>query len=510
MLAAKFSGAILALSLLYVAPAALPQDSTRETANRRTSLADVILSTERFYPTIQAARARIEQTQGDLLSATGAFDPRIDGGLSSRLSGFYDGTSGSTGFYQSLPFLGAEVFSEYSLSGGNFSVYEDELVTANYGEARLGFAISLLRDRDIDDERFEVLKAELETDIAGLGLEFEKIAIFQEAYIAYARWLISARLLEDFQVLLDVAVTRGEGLQRQVDAGDAAEILLIENEQAILQREGLVVDARRQAEVAAENLSLFLRNEQGLPLYPVYDDSLEVPVDEEAFLNLPVPQLVNLALANRPDIAAARVVQEQLQLEIQLAENLAKPQLDLKFYSANDFGAGSDSLQGIDNRVELSFSIPLQTRTARGRRASATARLVEVGHDLRLLIDQAERDMRASLVNLRATSELKEVALRELEVAQALADAEARRFEAGTSDFFLLNVRERMLAEAELRRWEADLNHQIALANYYGISMNLPIIDEILNRGMGSDPGTDQETESEAESDAQPDATPDP
>ena len=43
MLAAKFSGAILALSLLYVAPAALPQDSTRETANRRTSLADVIL-----------------------------------------------------------------------------------------------------------------------------------------------------------------------------------------------------------------------------------------------------------------------------------------------------------------------------------------------------------------------------------------------------------------------------------------------------------------------------------
>lgn len=472
---------VIALLLLAMCKFALAQDS-RATADRRTSLADVIRSTERFYPTIQAARARIQETQGDLLSANGAFDPRIDGAVSSRLSGFYNGTSGNTGFYQSLPFLGAEVFSEYSLSNGNFPVYEDELVTANAGEARLGFAVSLLRDRDIDDERFEILKAELQTDIAGLDLEFEKIAIFQDAYIAYARWLISARLLESYQDLLNIAVVRGEALERQVEAGDVAEILLIENEQAILQREGLVVDARRQAEVAAEGLSLFLRGEDGMPTYPAYDVDLEIPVDEEIFLDQPVSQLVNLALANRPDIAAARVVQEQLQLEIQLAENLAKPQLDLKFYSANDFGSGSDSLQGIDNRVELSFSVPLQTRTARGRRASANARLVEVGHDLRLLLDQAERDMRSSLVNLRATSELKDVALRELEVAQALADAEARRFEAGTSDYFLLNVRERMLGEAQLKRWQAELNHHIALANYYGISMNLPVIDEILEQ----------------------------
>jgi outer membrane protein TolC len=481
MFTVKRSTVVVALLLLAMCTSALAQD-TRATASTSTSLADVIRSTEQFYPSIQAARARIQETQGELLSANGAFDPRIDGAVSSRLSGFYNGTSGNTGLYQSLPFMGAEVFTEYSLSNGNFPVYEDELVTADAGEARLGFAVSLLRDREIDDERFEILKAELETDIAGLDLEFEKIAIYQDAYIAYARWLISARLLEAYQELLNVAVVRGEALERQVEAGDAAEILLIENEQAILQREGLVVDARRQAEVAAEGLSLFLRSSTGLPTYPVYDGELEIPVDEETFLDQPVSQLVNLALANRPDIAAARVVQEQLQLEIRLAENLAKPQLDLKFYSANDFGAGSNSLQGIDNRVELSFSVPLQTRTARGRRASANARLIEVGHDLRLLIDEAERDMRSSLVNLRATSELKDVALRELEVAQALADAEARRFEAGTSDYFLLNVRERMLGEAQLRRWQAELNHQVALANYYGISMNLPVIDEILEQ----------------------------
>ena len=74
---------------------------------------------------------------------------------------------------------------------------------------------------------------------------------------------------------------------------------------------------------------------------------------------------------------------------------------------------------------DISFSIPLAIRTARGRAASADARITGVGYELRLLIDEAKRDLRLSLVNLRATTELKEVALRELAVAQRLAEAVA-------------------------------------------------------------------------------------
>ena len=79
---------------------------------------------------------------------------------------------------------------------------------------------------------------------------------------------------------------------------------------------------------------------------------------------------------------------------------------------------------------------------------------------------------------MRATIELKEVALRELTVAQRLAEAELRRFEAGTSDYLLLNVRERSLGEAQKKRWQAELNHQVALANYYGVSMGRKMLWE--------------------------------
>ncbi len=453
----------------------------RTTALEPTKLIDVLNSAREFYPSIQSAQQRIRETEADSLSALGSFDSRLDGGISSRIDSYYDGNSAGAGLYKNLPFMGAEVFSEYSRSNGSFPIYEDSLITADDGKIKLGFALSLLRDREIDDPRFGVLKAQLETNIAEFNLQTQELSIFQQAFIAYSRWLISARLLEAYNELLNVAVVRGDAMETQVAAGDLAEIFLVENRQAILQREGLVVDARRQLDLSAEILALFLRDEDGLPLYPVYDEVLLVPEADESFLDAPISQLVDTTLTIRPDIASARILQEQFQLERRLAENLIKPQLDLKVYTSRNFGnSPMVSVLGNENVVELAFSVPLQTRNARGRIASADARLAGLSYDLQLLIDQAERDIRSSLVNLTATTELKQVALEELEVAQLLAEAEERRFLAGISDYFTLNVRERMLGEAQLKRWQAELNHQVALANYYGISLDLPELDSLV------------------------------
>lgn len=451
-------------------------DEFRAMAAEPTTLNAVLRSSARHFPSVQAAQAAIAEREGNLLAAEGVFDPRVDGGLYSRLGGYYDGTAADVGFYQSVPFMGAEVFADYSVSGGDFPIYEDQLVTTDFGQARVGVALSLLRDREIDDRRFAVSKAELETRMAEFGLLAEQIDILQQAYIAYARWLISAQLLLAYEELLNIAVVRGAALERQVEAGDVAEILLVENEQAVLQREGLVVESRRQVRLSAERLALFLRDDQGVVVFPNYDQSLVMPVQDEGFLDTPEEELIEQALLNRPDIAVAKTLQSQFRLEKRIAENLAKPRLDFRVYSARDFGSGTLRRQGTDTIADISFSIPLAIRTARGRAASADARLTGVGYELRLLIDEAKRDLRLSLVNLRATTELKEVALRELAVAQRLAEAELRQFEAGTSDYFLLNVRERSLGEAQLRRWQAELNHQVALANYYGVSMNREVL----------------------------------
>lgn len=470
------------LGLWISIPEYIYSQDSRLNAQNPTEWLDVINSAQKFFPTILASQAAILEKDAGILEANGNFDPRIDGSAYSRLNGLYDSSYAGAGFYQELPFMNAEVFSDYSLSDGDFPVYQNQFITSDNGKVRLGIALSLLRNRDIDDERFAVQKAEIEKNIAELNLQNEQLGIFRQAFIAYNQWLISARLLAAYEELLEVALVRGEALSRQVEAGDVAEILLVENQQAILQREGLVVDANRQLQLTAERLSLYLRNNDGQPLYPLYDDSLAVPLQDESFLDIPIQELIGDALSVRPDIAAIKSLQEQVQLERQLAENLAKPQLDLSLYSSRDLGSrnlgdGQLGRIGTDNVVELSFSIPLETRTARGRRDAANARLDGLAQELFLLVNEAERDIRSAIVNLRATSELKDVALEELMVAQTLADAEARRFEAGNSDFLSLNLRERMLGEAQLRRWQAELNHQIALANYYGVSMDLPMYE---------------------------------
>ncbi len=250
----------------------------------------MLRSSARHFPTVQAAQAAIAEREGNRLAAEGVFDPRADGGLYSRLGGFYDGTTADVGFYQSMPFMGAEVFADYSVSGGDFPIYEDQLVTTDFGQARVGVALSLLRDRDIDDRRFAVSKAQLETEIAEFGLLAEQINILQEAYIAYARWLISAELLVAYEELLNIAVVRGVALERQVEAGDVAEILLVENEQAVLQREGLVVESRRQVRLSAERLALYLRDEDGVVVFPNYAPSLAMPEQDEGFLETPVDE----------------------------------------------------------------------------------------------------------------------------------------------------------------------------------------------------------------------------
>ncbi len=103
----------------------------RLTDEKPTELSDVLRSASEFYPSILAAQAGIQEQQAGILAANGAFDPRIDGSVYSRINGLYDSNYTGAGFYQDLSFMGAEVFSDYSVSNGNFPVYENQFVTSD-------------------------------------------------------------------------------------------------------------------------------------------------------------------------------------------------------------------------------------------------------------------------------------------------------------------------------------------------------------------------------------------
>ncbi len=457
--------------LLLLLPLALTAQE-RQAAAEPTTLEHVVQSTLQHYPLVLAAQMDIASREGLALATRGAFDPRIDGTLGTQQGGYYQHGNLDAGFTQAFPFMNSRVFGGYRQSDGDFAGYEGKDITLSDGEARMGFALSLWRNRDIDDRRAAVTTADLQLQVQQHQLTAEQIKLLEQAYVAYARWLLAHRLEEAYRDLLDLAVSRGEGLETSVAAGNAARILLVENRQSVVQRQALVTDARRQIDVAAEQLTLFLRDELGNNLYPLYDLSLALPAEAADTVAAPLPRVVAQALERRPELAIARLAQQQSQVKKRAAENLAKPQLDLRVYTTRDFGSGPNSLRGTDNVIDLSVSIPLATREARGRAASAQAEIDGLSHRIRLLEDQLEQDIRSARVTLEATRELEQLAIEELAVTEELAQAEQQRFDSGQSDFFLLNQRERQMGEALLKRWQAHLTHQVALADYYAASMD--------------------------------------
>ena len=54
-----------------------------------------------------------------------------------------------------------------------------------------------------------------------------------------------------------------------------------------------------------------------------------------------------------------------------------------------------------------------------------------------------------------------------------MVDAERKRFELGASDFFLVNLREERVADAQIRAIRAELNGRIARTSYDAATINL-------------------------------------
>src|SRR5690606_32448969 len=124
---------------------------------------------------------------------------------SSRISGFYDGTVAKGGIKRNLGPLGTSVYADYRLSDGSLPLYEGANYTNDAGEIKVGALFSLLRDRDIDDRRFQQADATLAVRAAELDVLLTRIGVQQRALVAYWRWVNTGRTLEVYRNLLQIA-----------------------------------------------------------------------------------------------------------------------------------------------------------------------------------------------------------------------------------------------------------------------------------------------------------------
>ncbi len=438
---------------------------------------EVLAASYDHFPAILESLARQRGAEAEVLTAEGAFDLVFTGDGFSRVSGFYDGTVLTGGAERRLRSMGASVYANYRLSNGDFPIYEDVYFTNSGGEVRLGFLYSLLRDREIDPQRFGVRDAELSLEQAELDVMLTRVGVQRQALIAYWRWVTAGRKLQVYENLLEIARNREAGLQREVDRGARAAIFLTENLQNIVRRQTLQTAAERDFRLATNDLSFYYRDGGGDPVLPERDRLPPIGSLSSNGEELGSEEPISQALLRRPELTRLRAAIQRAQNRRALAENAQKPRLDLNVELDHDFGGiaeGGISRDATDTKVGFTFSVPLQLRQARGQIDAANAELMALEQQQRFIEEQIEVEVGNILVSLDAAQSLLTLAEEQVVQSETMQAAEQRRFESGASDFFLVNIREETAANARVLFHDARLEREVARANYDAATVNLP------------------------------------
>jgi outer membrane protein TolC len=286
------------------------------------------------------------------------------------------------------------------------------------------------------------------------------------AALRYWDWVAAGQRREVVRGLLAIARDRDGQLAARAGAGDVARFDQQDNRRAVVQREGLLVQAQRGVEQAALALSLFLRDERGEPVVP---DEARLP----SGLAEPDPTLgeavaLEPALARRPDVRQLETQRQQLDVERRLARNQLLPALDVGVAVSKDLGGAPRPELASWGQTELEVSavleVPLLFRAPLGKLRSAEASLAKLEARLQLARDRAAVEVHDAVSALRAARQRITLTRQEVALAVTLEQGERTRFDLGDSTLLFVNLREQATVEARLKEVDALAEFQKAAA----------------------------------------------
>ncbi len=447
--------AVCALALLLAHPAA----PVARASGSSVTLSEVLSSVDQHYPLIRAAVQDREKAEADLLSARGGFDPTLRSGYQAQPSGEYENRHFDVAIEQATPYWGARLFTGYRQGRGSFGPYDEKLLTNSEGELRAGAQVPILRGGATDERRARLASGERALEASEASLELQKIESRRQATFRYVEWLAAGERLAIARSLVQLANDRDRALEARVRRGDAARIERTDNQRSVIQRDAGLISAIRGLERAALELSIFLRDAQGRPRVPHFD---ELPAK-----GLELPRAIPEARpALHPEISRIRAQIEQNEVERRLARNAILPRLDAELSVSKDYGAGSLRKGITEYRAGLQLEVPLLFRSARGRFEGTEAQRVKLEAQQVLARDRVRMALADSLQAMEAARRRVEMTRKEVELATEVEEAERIKFRHGDSNVLTVNLREQATADAKVRAVDALADFHRAWADY--------------------------------------------
>lgn len=438
------------------------------------TLGQILASVERHHPTLEAERQRVRAARGERLAAEGGFDLNLTAAGWAAPVGYYDWGRADVRLDQATPLWGASLYAGWRIGrGGDIPDYYGGYETLDYGEIRAGVRVPLWRDGPIDARRARLWRAEHGADAQEASLRARMLRMRLEAADAYWSWVAAGLKYRVTADLLDLAERRDEQITARARSGAIPPIEALENRRVILARRTSLVSARRGLERAAIRLSLYYRRDDGSPRVP-RGERLPGAIEPAERMRVNLRREVRAAWARRPELERYESLIERQRVSVDYAENRFAPQIDVTVGTSVDLGSGDGTTAiGTDRQTTLSppvvegsilVSLPLQFREARGGIEQSRAELAALRADAQLARDRVATEVQDAYSALSAAWDRVELARESAEVAGAVAEAERRRFELGSTQLFIVNLREQAAAEARATVVDAEASLLVAQA----------------------------------------------
>ncbi|HEX6047021.1 MAG TPA: TolC family protein [Pyrinomonadaceae bacterium] len=484
---------------------------------------------------IEVARENVRIAEFDLQGAHGIYDPRInvtsfyeriENPISSFLSG---GQNGST--IQSDYAGSARIEGQSSKLGGNYRLdFSSTRLTTNNEFVALNpqypssltfsYTQPLWRNLKIDAARRQIEIARKNLSLTDAQFRQRAIDTITNVQRAYWDLVFALRSLQVQRDAVMVARTQLEHNQRLVREGQLAPIDVVAAEAQISSYEQGVFSALEDVSRAENNLkNLIAENKQS----EIWAQSI-VPSDpvELAVPNVSLPDALQTAMENRPELQQATVVKEINQIDQKFFKNQTKPAVDLvgtyginglagsvstagvnpftasslqvrqrvdelstlagleplpivppQTFSRDLLGGYGQSLQNLlanrysNFRVGVQISLPLRNRTAEANLGRSLVEGERIATQREQLEQNIQVDVRNALQAMRSAESRLRAAVATREANEQQFASEQRKLDAGQSTTFLVLERQTALTTArglELKA-QTDLNKAIADLN---------------------------------------------
>lgn len=475
---------------------------SRDTAVDRLSLREAVAVALENNPGIAVERLGPLFARADIDRALGAFDPRFvaSGSFERAVTPTSSGLSGALELRQRTNEFGASI-EKLVRSGATLSVdFDSEEINSNSRflglrpqyKPEVAFSVSqpLLRNFGLDLTILLVRSAEASSAVAYNQYRAQVTALIRQVVEAY--WgIVQAR--ENLRAEED-GLRFAQNLQREnearVRAGVLPPIAVKEAAADAATREERVIVAANALAVAQDRLRLLLQRNPGSTFLPREIEPADSP--ESRQVETDEQQLLESAVASRPEIQRARYEIENRQLLSRVRRNNLLPSLDLSAsYGLNglsgrgvpqvDFRTGETSVtpftgdyrRGIDRLFSndfntysagLSFSVPIGNTTAEAEYTQSQIDLRRAELAYRQLLADVTLEVRKAIGDVRSNSKRITASRLARELAEENLEQQHKRYDVGlatTKD--ILDFQEKLTAAraAEIR---ALIEYNVALA----------------------------------------------